>query len=615
MTLSFSGMVATVGLPPPWGLISSGGVVIRAHGALTGQDTQTYAVNFASLVPASGSVTAYLVATPAQIQQNSFSIPGPPQGHPSFNPNFVPTIGYASTVDSVALAASGAAPGNSSSFELFRTTLTAGQSVISVVNTVGQVRAADRKAWPGAVLASGGALTAAQAQTVLSPASVGLTSTLPPASGAGGLVYNLVNPTSGNWTIATTGSDLVAGFGLSGASGASSIVLPPSGAVVLWGGAAYGTWSVLGASPNLFPNLLVATNTWTGTNAFSQGVVFSGSITQVNGQLMYGVDTSGVAHGMIGYLSDNYLHLYAGPAGLTIQNNLASVNLLLMDNSGNGTFAGNVTAKDTAVTSLTLKANDGSASSAQIYTDTAGLRPDDLVFRTGASGSYVYSWIDGYGNGTFAGTVTAAAGVSTTGFDANGASFRAIGGSYGFIIRNDGSSTYFLLTNSGGASGAWNSFLPFFINNANGAVTIDGTGAGVTIGKAGGTTSVRGALTVQNAVASNQPVALGQINAPIQATTYGSGTNTTVTVTASFTAPSAGILFAIGAINKNAVAASSNTTSLVINGVQVDSDNNPLPNTNMGSTTCSAGAVSASYTVASVNSFTVRVSLIFIPNV
>lgn len=82
--ISFSGMVATINLPAPWGVVSSSGVVVRAHGTLTGQDTTSYTVNFASLVPGTGSVTAYAAATIQQIQQNPFPVPGPPPGFPSY---------------------------------------------------------------------------------------------------------------------------------------------------------------------------------------------------------------------------------------------------------------------------------------------------------------------------------------------------------------------------------------------------------------------------------------------------------------------------------------------------------------------------------------------------
>ncbi len=47
-------------------------------------------------------------------------------------------------------------------------------------------------------------------------------------------------------------------------------------------------------------------------------------------------------------------------------------------------------------------------------------------------------------------------------------SFRSVFGSYGSFIRNDGNSTYFLLTNAGDQYGSYNSFRPFSINNVNG---------------------------------------------------------------------------------------------------------------------------------------------------
>ncbi|MGT6918744.1 tail fiber protein [Escherichia coli] len=54
-------------------------------------------------------------------------------------------------------------------------------------------------------------------------------------------------------------------------------------------------------------------------------------------------------------------------------------------------------------------------------------------------------------------------------------------GNYGFFIRNDGSSTYFMLTDSGNSLGTFNRLRPLIINNANGAVTI-GNGLNVTGG-------------------------------------------------------------------------------------------------------------------------------------
>lgn len=50
--------------------------------------------------------------------------------------------------------------------------------------------------------------------------------------------------------------------------------------------------------------------------------------------------------------------------------------------------------------------------------------------------------------------------------------FRIAYGNYGFILRNDGSNTYFLVTASGqAATGSWNNLRPMYFNNSNGQVT------------------------------------------------------------------------------------------------------------------------------------------------
>lgn len=64
-----------------------------------------------------------------------------------------------------------------------------------------------------------------------------------------------------------------------------------------------------------------------------------------------------------------------------------------------------------------------------------------------------------------------------TSLSANG--LRVAYGNYGFFIRNDGSTTYFLLTASGDKFGGWNALRPMHINNASGAVTM---GNGLTLG-------------------------------------------------------------------------------------------------------------------------------------
>lgn len=50
--------------------------------------------------------------------------------------------------------------------------------------------------------------------------------------------------------------------------------------------------------------------------------------------------------------------------------------------------------------------------------------------------------------------------------------FRIAYGNYGFMLRNDGANTYFLVTAAGqAATGSWNNLRPLYFNNANGQVT------------------------------------------------------------------------------------------------------------------------------------------------
>ncbi|EFL7063255.1 TPA: phage tail protein [Escherichia coli] len=79
--------------------------------------------------------------------------------------------------------------------------------------------------------------------------------------------------------------------------------------------------------------------------------------------------------------------------------------------------------------------------------------------------------------GALTGGLTAAGEIISK--SANG--LRIAYGNYGFFIRNDGSNTYFMLTNSGNSLGTYNNLRPLIINNANGTVTI-GNGLNVTGG-------------------------------------------------------------------------------------------------------------------------------------
>ena len=265
MTVSFAGMVATVTLPPPWGLVNGSGTVVRAHGALTGADTQTYIVDFSPLVPGTGTLEAYLIATVDSIQQNPIPIPGPPPGHPSYDPNFVPMVGYASNVDSVSLGASSTPAFNgTTSFELLRTTLTAGQTSVSTFSTGYQVRAGNYRAQPYTTVSGSYALVPSQAQQMLITAVASVTSTLPPTSAANGLFFSFCNLSNTPWIIATAGSDIIYGIL---PSPANSLQIPVYGSVTLWSDGS-SVWYVTAQSANFQPvtpnfQAISASTTWT----------------------------------------------------------------------------------------------------------------------------------------------------------------------------------------------------------------------------------------------------------------------------------------------------------------------------------------------------------------
>lgn len=99
--------------------------------------------------------------------------------------------------------------------------------------------------------------------------------------------------------------------------------------------------------------------------------------------------------------------------------------------------------------------------------------------------------------GTASGTIIDSAGFIATGTDAHGAHFRAASANYGVFLLNDNSSGYLLQTASGSPLGVYNSYRPFSWTLGTGAVLIDGTGAGTTLG---GNTQINGNLTASGQV-------------------------------------------------------------------------------------------------------------------
>ncbi len=426
MTLTFTGLIGSVSLASPWGLVTSAGVVVRAHGTQTGVNTTSYTVNFAPIVPGSAAILGYLAATVTTIQQDPFPLTGPPQGHPSFNPNFVPGVAYATTAYTITLTATTTPPDNVTTFELARTTLTAGQVTISSYSTVGWQRATLYGPTPPAPIATGGALTLAQATAMVMPTVNLLTSTLPLAASGGGLFYRVNNPsTSTNWVVAApTGNTIVGALGFP----VASMSIPPLGAATFWGNAASGQWMVTSINPLTMaglPNNFTVPQTITDSSTGALTIVGTG----VNG-----VNLKLIGNGLV--TPSKVLRVINGV--FDIINDAYTAVIMSLDDLGDFSVP-------------------GSASFASMTTPGAANIGGGLSV-TGGGGSF-------------------------TGYDPGGLQIRTSSGTgAGAGFRNDGTSFYLLLSNPGNPTGGFNGLRPLVVTLSSGQMLLDGTGAGISCG-------------------------------------------------------------------------------------------------------------------------------------
>lgn len=97
-----------------------------------------------------------------------------------------------------------------------------------------------------------------------------------------------------------------------------------------------------------------------------------------------------------------------------------------------------------------------------------------IIFPTHGGGLYMIDdyWVRVYGDKNFYcnQTIKSSRGMQSEGLDDGGAQFRAVSGKNGFMIRNDGDYTYFLLTDTNNQFGQWKSSFPFYIRNSDGNV-------------------------------------------------------------------------------------------------------------------------------------------------
>ncbi len=186
LSFSYSGLNVTVNAPLPFHALFSDGTLASANGTTDGESSSSATVGFSSLLPSTGSITAYLVAVSGSIMQEPYQVIGPPQGHPDYNPSFSPYTAYSEQQDTIQFQATTTPPDNLNTLFIASTVLSAGQTTITTSSTTGQVRA-------GAILSQNGEVLAADLGSGAAASNVG---TL-----GGSLVGTLPNP-----TLAATGA-------------------------------------------------------------------------------------------------------------------------------------------------------------------------------------------------------------------------------------------------------------------------------------------------------------------------------------------------------------------------------------------------------------------------
>jgi hypothetical protein len=358
MTITPASMVLTVQVPSPFMVLFGDGSLVAGHGGANYADSSTYTVNMAPLVPGSGSVTAYVVASKGTISQSLSTIIGPPPGHPDYDPTFAPYEFGLTAQDTLLVTGTTTAPDNSTTFELCRVTLSVGQSTITggaidkthwqygsaVLNPTGVTATS----YPGATVTVGvdGRITGISS-VAYGPLSgnntwTGTNTFNAQVTHAGGLISNFIDAsggggqirlTSGNYGVIlrndgtsmsllqTASGNQTAGFNAlrpfywNLASGA--VVVDGTGAGVVMGGAAQvtGVLSIGGSgqfylNPNNAGNQLLAF----ASNQYlefvpSQGFILNttGSITLIGSTIVTGTLAStgngnfnGVAAGLLG---------------------------------------------------------------------------------------------------------------------------------------------------------------------------------------------------------------------------------------------------------------------------------------------------------------------------
>ena len=563
LSFSYSNLTITVDAPLPFMALFSDGTLASANGTVDGSTSSSATVDFSSLVPSTGNVTAYLAAVSGSVAQSPTTTVGPPVGHPDHNPAFSPYTAYSEQQDTLIFSATLTAPDNETTLFIASTVLSAGQTVITTSSTVGQVRA-------GAILSRNGEVLAADLASGAAATNVG---TL-----GGSLVGTLPNPT------------LAAGAAASnvGALGGSLVGTLPNPTLASTGATA-GTYvnpisitvdsdGRISAISNV-DNFDVPGNVTAGGDIVASGTVSGASATSNGNLIPYG-----------------QAFQYLAP---TASETITLGNTLETEVMPNITAAATFTLEPGSVAGQSVIFYGG----ADVVTVQSNVTTGSPFFLF-PDGSETYSWV-------------IPAGAYPQGIDLvwDGANWRAR--TFGQEVvapatQNNAAVQLGQLQN--GTESLDITGLTATSAQINGNLTATGSTSLQAVSATTGTFS--GEVTVAPATQNNAAVQLGQLTNyyPLEASSSAGGNNTTTSTSVSFTAPCNGILMAVGSINYGNVASAVNISNLYINGNQVAADNTELTRAHSGSVAVTAGtACSAEYLGASQVAFALWLTLIFVP--
>ena len=149
----------------------------------------------------------------------------------------------------------------------------------------------------------------------------------------------------------------------------------------------------------------------------------------------------------------------------------------------NGNLSGNASTSTTATKATTL---DGLTSTIAELNYCDGVTSNiQTQLDAKASSSHTHSYVPLSGSTSITGTLRTIGELQSTSQNA----IRMVSGGYGTMLRNDGSSTYLLLTKKDDPYGGWNDLRPFAINNSTGLVTFGNGLKGTLTGNASSATN------------------------------------------------------------------------------------------------------------------------------